>query len=277
MNEFQKILYDLFLAVADALEKENIPYFMSEGTCLGTIRHNGFIPWDDDIDIAIYADSYEHFINTIPSILGDRYEVVGAFDQKNYPQYTDIMTKIVDKKYSLNFNVFSDGRQFHPWIDVQIICGLPGATLVSKFYFSRILMNKALLKISNRESIGFNSPKRRSFMERVVLKFLKKHDMSRIISEDKQSAKCKKLLLKYSPLTSKNVVGFSSDYRYKEIFKKEVFGKGEKKEFCGKTVLVPADYDYYLRRLYGDYMELPPQEKRKGTHIISNLICNDVY
>jgi lipopolysaccharide cholinephosphotransferase len=277
MNEFQKILFDLFIVVIDALEKENIPYFMSEGTCLGTIRHSGFIPWDDDIDIAIYSDSYEHFINTIPKILGDRYEVVGAFDQHNYPEYTDIMTKIVDKKYNLSFNVFPDGRQFHPWIDVQLICGLPGGKIASNLFFTKILVNKALLKISNIDSIGFNSPKKRGFVEKGVLEFVRKHDFSKFLDEEKQSVKCKKALLKYSSLKSRYVVGFSSDYRYKEILKREVFGEGVKKEFEGTIVNVPSDYDSYLRRLYGEYTELPPIEKRIGSHIVENLICNEDY
>lgn len=276
MNELQRILCNLLCEVVKALKELDIKYYLTEGSCLGTVRHGGFIPWDDDIDIAIYAEDYESFISNAPRILGRRYSIIGAFEQKRYPNETDMITRVLDLNYDIELSVYKEKKAFHPWIDVSIICGLPNSKIISNMYLWRVYARKAFVKLSNPDYIGFNSSKKRSVLEKVLLFIVRKFDMSLLFNELNQSNKLKKLTMKYKGKEAKYVAAFPSDYRFKELMKGEIYGEGIIKSFEGIHVTIPELYEKYLTILYEDYMKLPPLELRVGKHDFQILKNNAV-
>lgn len=266
MNELQTVLFQMLNKLVEVFNKLDIKYFVTEGSCLGTVRHGGFIPWDDDIDVAIYAEDYERFVELAPDLLGERYRVIGAFEQKSNPNETDMITRVIDLDYDIELNVYKEKKDFHPWIDVSIICGLPNSKLLAKLYLWRIYGRKAFVKMSNTKYIGFNSTKKRSIPERILLYIIKRIDISSFFDEFKQSRKLKKQVMNYRVSNTRYVAAFPSDYRLRELMKKEVYGEGRLMNFMGLRVCAPELIDEYLSILYGNYMELPPLEQRVGRH-----------
>ena len=100
MNELQKVEFDLFTCFAQTCEKLNLKYFLVCGSALGAARHGGFIPWDDDMDVGMYREDYNKFMELAPAILPD-----GIFLQnyKTDPAYPHIFAKLRKqfKYYSL--------------------------------------------------------------------------------------------------------------------------------------------------------------------------------
>lgn len=264
IRNYQEIILDIFRDVIKVCGDNGIEYFLIDGSCLGAIRHKGIIPWDDDIDIAIYADNYDKFYSTIRKSLGSHYRIEGNFDQRDYPTHTDVLGRICDTKHLVYTDFFNTDERntVNPWIDVMLICGCPRGVILSKLHFIRILFLKALLKLSNRDSIGFNYKKKRGKIERIILFIARKMDFSTILNEAKISDALKRALLKYNPHKSDRLFAYSSDYREKEIVPYEYYGKGKKVEFEGMMVTVPVEAEKYLSQIYGDYNIIPSVDKR---------------
>ena len=272
MNSIQLGAYSIFLDVTTALDTLGIKWYLTEGTCLGAVRHKGFIPWDDDVDIAVLSSDYTKMIKEISNLLDDKYRVRGAFDQEKFPDDTDLITRIFDTSKTIKMDVFEDSEIIkHPWIDISLICGVPSGKISSKVYFYSILFNKALLKMSNKKSIGIYSSKKRGCLEKIVLAVVKRTNIFKFLNEFKLSKKLKNKLLKYDPITSQEIVAFPSEYRQKEMMPYSVYGEGIKIKFEDIKARIPVNYDEYLTRLYGDYMTPPPETERVGKHNIVQI------
>ena len=264
LREYQNMILEIFWDVVKVCKDNGITYFLTDGSCLGAIRHEGIIPWDDDIDMGIFSDDYDKFYEALNTSLGSKYTIERTFDQRRFPTHTDVIGKIGNKEHLVYTDIFNteEKNTVHPWIDVMLICGCPKGRLLTFIHFYHILFLKVLLKLSNRESIGFNSDKKRGRVERFIL-FIAKHvSFSKFIDEIKISDRLKNVLFKYNPHESDRLFAYSSDYREKEIVPFEYYGKGRDAAFEGMMATVPMEAEKYLTQIYGDYMQIPPVDKR---------------
>ncbi len=255
LRELQLIELEILKEVDKICKENNITYYLGEGTLLGAVRHNGFIPWDDDLDILMPRNDYERFIDLAVNQLNTKYRVL---NDKTYENYYLPFTKIVSLiKYDfLNTVVKFDDEYCGPFIDIFPLDCVPEINykkVESDYLKIRKIRDILLLKVKY-----FNTKS----LKRKWLNFLGKFYTNRELEE-----KLYKEMTKYNSSNAKCMVNFASSYHpKKQIVKKEVYGKPKYLKFENNMFPVPSDYDTLLKTIYGDYMVMPPVKKRKSKH-----------
>ena len=264
--ENRRLLLDILEYCADICEKNNVRYFLSGGTLLGAIRHKGFIPWDDDIDVNVPRLDCEKLVKLINEDKNNScYEVYSIGNDPYAPECR--WFRIYD-----NRTVCEDtwgGRMKKPWyhpmfLDVFPVDGYP-STMEETLKFCKGMKFYANLMICWRNK-GLN-PENLLVCIRQKIAFV----VSRIIGIKTIHKMCLKYVTKYDSETSEYVgVAAITNYFPNESVKRVDYYKPVKVEFEGRMYNAPSNYETYLTQIYGNYMELPPIEKRNSGHQFVN-------
>lgn len=255
-------ILDEFVRICD---KHSIKYFLSGGTCLGAIRHKGFIPWDDDIDVSMLRSDYEKFCEVCKTDLANAYILQNFHTEKNCGL---IFGKIRKKN-----TIFSEDYSRHIkmnqgiWIDIFPYDNVPDNEKERSKYIKKVTFLKNLYIVK----CGYKTPPGMSLYGKIaysVAKFI-----CLFISQSALIKKLNKELMLYANSNSKNVFPFGGAYSIeKELLPKTMLNNTCRVEFEGKTYTTFAEYNEYLAGHYGDYMTLPPEKNRKaGVHRIHEL------
>lgn len=257
-----KVDMEIVKNVIDICEKNNLEYFMLGGTMLGAIRHKGFIPWDDDIDLGLPRKDYDKFLEIAPEQLANNLKMVNYKTDSNYHYYItrilDIDTKVIEERIGSE-----DEKYTNASIDIFPLDGTPNNDILRKIYFFRVLYHRALMSLCYKDSI--DKKRKRSKKEKILLWVMMRLPIEKITTAYKQKEKIDKLLKKQDFYNSKYVGNIMGAYRTKEIVPKEFYGNGKMYQFEDIKMNGLELYDEYLKYTYGDYMKLPPEDKRK-TH-----------
>ena len=238
-------------------QKHHIAYYMIGGTLLGAVRHKGFIPWDLDIDIAMPRADYERFKAVSQSEMAEQYSYMDYLSHRNYMRPHALVvrndTKIHLKYDGVNPKMFDLGV----YIDIFPLDYAPD---------DEKLREKQAKKLKNiRKLKDHRIPYCYSFRpwRRYVhygISFLLSWIPVRRINQYQQE-----LMKKYHNEKTKCICSMASQYAYeKQCMPLEIYGTPTLLEFEGRTFYAPEQYTEYLTRLYGDYMQLPPEEKRQA-------------
>ena len=263
-SELKRIELGIFKEYIKICEKFNLTYFIAGGTALGAVRHGGFIPWDDDIDVVMPRPDYDKFLQyaqkELPNELflqtndSDK-DYVGIYAKLRNSNTTFIETSV--KNLSINHGVF---------IDIFPIDGYP-----SDYKKAKKIKQKSNLVKKALNSYYYPSSFRKrltSIISKIILgKFTKKS----IITYFDNYAK--KIKYEESLLTTCHG-GVWGD---KEIVKKEYYGQGKLIKFENLFVNGPEKIEDYLKSKYGDYMQLPPIEKRVSHHYCETIDLQNSY
>ena len=252
-DEIKKIGLEILSDVADFCDKNSIRYYLACGTALGAIRHNGFIPWDDDVDIAMPRTDYERFIALYRS---DRYSLRDARFDKKYPY---AFAKVCDDRTILIENI-ENPCDLGVYIDIFPIDGLPKNGAACARHMKRIDWDLRILawkRIGKDKKVGLLHKAIQIIAKTVLLPvpvwtLVKKLDRD-VRMYDYESAEHVGLLVGRAFCGS-------------DIKEKELFGEPIKHRFEDREFWVPGQVDKYLASEYGDYMQLPPKEKQIAKH-----------
>ena len=251
----EKSILEEFIKICDKYE---LRYFLVEGSMLGAVRHQGMIPWDDDIDVALFRNDHERFLSIAKTELSYPYKCQSFILDKDRKDY---LTQIVDESTIVETQFRSSIQKSPVWIDLFVIDGMPGNRLMRALHYYHLLYRKMMLMWSD---IDYFVVKRnnRPFHERVLIKIAKVFHTGFFISTRKQLYKMDKCMKKYPVKDGKNVINFMSEYKGKSEFPYDFFGKGRKSKFDELTARIPKNAEKILSNIYGNYMELPPEDKR---------------
>lgn len=257
----QHVDLEIVKEVVKICEANDLKYYMLGGTMLGAIRHKGFIPWDDDIDLGMFRDDYEKFLEIAEKELPEKYKVV---NYRNTPEYQYYITRILDTDTKVEEERIGNENRFtHASIDIFPIDGTPNNKLIRKIYFFRVLYHRALMSLCYKDSI--DRKRKRNFIEKIFLWIMEHLPIEKMTTPYKQKVKIDKLLRKQNVRTSKYIGNIMGAYRTREIVPAEFYGEGKMYDFEDMQLRGMDMYEEYLTHTYGDYMQLPPEDKRK-TH-----------
>ncbi len=255
MDERQRKLLDMLKWFHEFCETNALTYYAVGGTTLGAIRHNGFIPWDDDIDVGMPREDYDKFYRLTRNLDG-RYVVEFPCEDKNYvalyAKVFDTQTTLIEKaKKPIVRGIY---------IDVFPLDGVGNDEKQKQAHFNKV--RKAINLYYTRI---YTISKRRSFKNNFAI-FLMKLVPPLILSKRYLIKKIDKLCRKYKFSESEYVASLVGAWGKREIMKREWFDGGKKVKFEDGEIYVPQDAHEYLTKLYGEYNELPPLEKRVAHH-----------
>lgn len=251
IDQLKNIQLEILNEVSFFCDSNDIKYFLVGGTLLGAVRHSGYIPWDDDIDIAMLREDYEKFID-IFNISG--YKI---FAYRNSEKYCFPFVKIAKTNTLLiePYETFSDCK-IGINIDLFPIDSISKNIILQKFTIESIKITRFILSL--RLCI---SNKKRVFYKRLLLEIIKK------VVNIKMLLKLINNIAKFRENERSELLGiFVWGYGYKEIVLREYFSDIVKIEFEKSIYNAPIGYDGYLSHVYGDYMKLPPLDKRVTHH-----------
>lgn len=255
LEELKVLQMDVLTAIDKFCTENGITYSLAGGTLLGAIRHKGYIPWDDDIDIYMFRDDYNKLISTFPEVYEGRYKIASLERDKKWVRpyanaYDDwtVCEENTNEKETIGVK-----------IDVFPIDSVPDDEEEWMKYDKRrrrlqFALNWMFLKCSKNISFVMNL---KIAAYRVLTFPIPKRLFSEYLS---------KLAQKYNTTDTNYVFSNSQGMFVKKRFLKKVFKEIIDLSFENRTFKGFADYDEYLRNAYGDYMTLPPIEKRISSH-----------
>ena len=268
----KEILLEMTKIIQKICEENDINYFMIGGTFIGAVRHKGFIPWDDDVDLGMFRNDYEKFIEVCKSKLPQNYELFHYSTNLNVVEH---FAKVINKDYIVeelrgeNGNTILKNNLF---IDIFPIDNYPDnkikkLILNTKIKFLILKLHIRSLPITYKD--GYNG---KNLIKRILTKCQKINN-----------AEYSKILKKYDEVSkmykdeeySENLINFCSR-NGKTIYKKEKWkrDKIEKlKSYKFEDIELSGieNFDYFLRKRFGNYMKLPPIEEQQAKHY------NNVY
>lgn len=252
-------------------ERNNLKYFMIGGTLLGAIRHRGFIPWDDDIDVAMPREDYDKFIEISQNLNIAPYYVDHYSKSDSMMRLMIVAFKNTDIQIEYQHdNDLIERSAFK--MDVFPIDGTPNNRVLRKLFYLYLLIIRALIKFTVIDEVNMdNLDSKRPLLERLLIVFARFTKVGKLLNGKRLLENLEKKLKCYSMYDSKVCGTFFGAYKTKEFVNQKYFLSRKKYCFENNSFWGPADYDGYLSCIYGDYMQLPPEENRKGKHKILNV------
>ncbi len=259
LSEVQQIIWDMMQEILPVISENNLTYYMLGGTLLGAIRHKGFIPWDDDIDIGMPRKDYEKFLQIVQEKLPSHLELNTYWDDSPHHYY---FSRIVDTRHQLKRTGSTVEREEDVWVDIFPLDGMPNNTILRRIHMWRLLYTRARYHIATFDKVNLKRPNR-PLSERVVIWLVLHTGIGTHSNPRKWLDRLDNLLKKYSIQDTNWVCNFMGQYKFKEMFPKKWYGSGKLYDFEGSQLMGPLEYDKVLTQQYGDYMT-PPQNK--NTH-----------
>ena len=258
LSELQQYLLDMFDSFHRFCICNHLKYYALGGTLLGAIRHKGFIPWDDDIDIGMPRKDYDIFAQLLSDkMIDDRYllETPHSADLKyNFPYcklYDTKTTMIENTSKELTRGIF---------IDIFPLDGL-GSTIDEARENYKLIDQK--MKILRLQKVKISAD--RSFIKNLVL-FMVQHLPFKSLSERKLCIDIEELCCRQDfdrCVYGGNLVGA---WGFKEVMEREIYGKPVLYQFENIYINGPQNAEKYLSHQYGDWKKLPPKEKQVSHH-----------
>lgn len=254
----KQYLLENMVAFHEFCENHNLKYYLLGGTLLGAVRHQGFIPWDDDLDIAMSRSDYE-------KLLSLREQVPEGFELNSFEHdqgYIYPFAKFCNKQLIVEepfYKPFITGV----WIDIFPLDYAFDNNICQKIQFQLINVLKKILIL---KTYAFKPSKRSALSKKVVVL------LSHLVQAVPLSFIHKILFYLQIDLPNKfsnknQLANYHGAWGIKEVAPKTLFEDRVLLSFEGREFWSVKDFDFWLSKVYGDYMQLPPEDKRKPEHI----------
>ena len=260
LKKLQKIELNILREFDEICSRNNLEYFLCGGSAIGAIRHKGIIPWDDDIDVGMKRDDYDKFLEIATKQYSDRYTVVNNETNPNFP--------LMNTRWGLN------GTQFIPedfkgvkgnfgiFLDIFCFDNIPDDDKKMKRQATKAWIYGKFLVLS-----GVSSPVVYVYgVKRIIVLAVCKiiHYLLKLLHLKPRFfyRHAKKYMLQYKDIDTKRIAYMFDPSRFTSIVEKSEVYPTIKMEFEEFEVQVPGKIEAYLEQRYGDFMAIPPVDKR---------------
>lgn len=237
----------ILLAIDKVCQENNLRYYIVAGTMLGAVRHGGFIPWDDDLDIAMPRPDYDLLMKHCKEWVPEPYQIIAYETDERYPfpfaKAQDRSTTLVERAHmpytgGIYIDIFPlDGMTTNPWCQRL-----------------HLIHYKYLRKV---QYLLYRDPYRHGHGPSSWIPLI----CRRLYTLEGVQKKMKEMQMRYD-YDKENLV-IDHDFGRRGVMPKSIYGMPTTIEFEGQKVRGVACPNEYLKRIYGDYMQLPPEDKRK--------------
>ncbi|MEG2934742.1 MAG: LicD family protein, partial [Gordonibacter sp.] len=262
LDKVKRVELELLTTFHEYCEENGLNYFMCYGTLLGAVRHQGFIPWDDDIDVAMPRNDYEKLYASFPADHQDSHIKLVSYRDKTsiYPFF-----KLIDTRTEVREDFVDPQYISGVWIDIFPIDGIPANN--RPFKANRRAKRKYNFTVGDTSK---GTTPFRALVKRVLTPLLAAPDIYL------EAARLDELAATIPPDPNGDVGVI-------------VWGEGERERmpyaslnttklpFEGREFYALANYEDYLTRIYGDYLELPPAEDRKPHAMHAIWVAEELY
>lgn len=251
--KLQNHLYGMLIAFDKMCKEHDLVYYLAYGTLLGAVRHQGFIPWDDDVDVVMPREDYDKLLTIYEDVLPSNF-VLHYY--KNTPNHFLSFAKICDKNTTVveKANYANDYRIEGIYIDIFPLDGMGDNYKKAYNRAQRTLIYKTIIDSSTEVF----ERKKRALWKQIIINW------GRLFDSKKVQEKLDRFLRKKPYAKSKYISMASGSHSTRRVVKKEIFGTPQKIKFGDYYFNAPEQAEEYLRIEYGDFMKLPPEEKRVG-------------
>lgn len=270
LKEVQKIQLEMAVEVKRICDENNIKYFIIAGTLLGAVRHKGFIPWDDDLDIGMFREDYDKFIQCAEKKLSSQYFLQTWDTDSGFglpiAKVRKNGTRFVEK------NSAKTSGHKGIYIDIFPFDNVPTSKIAQKIHDINTYVLKRLILCKVGYELWLDGGKLKKAVYKVI------NSIAKNTSLDKNKKRLEKQMKKYNNYKTEYVVAFGGAYGYsRESIKREWVENLTTIKFEDEEFMCPKDYDSYLTYFYGDYMIPPPKDERFNRHGIIELDLGGNY
>ncbi len=261
----QKVELDAIKEFKKICEENDIDFFLRGGSVLGTVKYDGFIPWDDDMDIAVPREAYDK----LPSVFKDRI-IAGKYQVLTY-QYCDTLHCYFPRLFLLEDERKRLGLPRNTnlglhLIDIIPLDGAPNHSVLRKIYFGKVYWYRFLASLGTTyvgDHVDMHSTK-----QKLIIGFFKKLGFAKLFPQNSVYRRLDNLYRKYDWKKQKYAGTINASLFAKEVMPVEIWGEGVEKPFEDTFFKVPTEYDRYLKRLYGEnYLYEEPSDDEKKSHL----------
>ncbi len=263
LEELKRVESDILKWIKRICDQHHLRYWLAYGTLLGAVRHKGFIPWDDDIDIHMPREDYERFILIANEQRSDHFSVKSCTSDEDY--YYEF-AKVVDTRTDLKEDNVKPIPGMGAWVDIFPLDGVPEK--YDMHIYSLLAMVKMRV-LSVKETMPEVHPLLKPFVY-VVWKIARLLDSNRLAVRTNGKAG------RFGFDSSGKVASSVSSAGVKGVFDRSLFDESVEVPFEGDLFKAPAGWDTYLKQTYGNYMELPPEDKQVAHHTYSIKWKNNI-
>ena len=241
-------------------KEHNIEYYALGGTLLGAVRHKGFIPWDDDIDVGIPRPDYERLCKILEEMSGTGKIKFRSY--KNSEDYIRYFGHIEDTTFKVVRHDKLKAEETYAWIDLFPLDAMPNNALLRKLKVFQVLVLRALFRFSCFDTLVDVHKKGRPLHEKILVWIGLHTPIQKLFNTKSCLRALERALTSTSYEKSDYLVNAMGAYKFREMFHKKYYGKGRMYPFEDTEICGPEDYDFVCKQLYGDYMTPPKMDDR---------------
>ena len=256
LNTLRIIEKDMLREIDRICRAHDIKYFICYGTMLGAVRHGGFIPWDDDVDVAMLRSEFEKFRQIAPKELNDRFSYESHTNKNGYHYFFDRITA----KDTYFASKYSDDYEMHKGIsvDIFVVDNVPAEPKAAYRFWKGLMRRRMLMNVRWKDTARRDKA---YLLSKLLLPIL------RLKSMDGYSRSYEKAVRKYERRETGWVMPASSDHKYRGTFPIEVFSEVIPYRFDDVDTFIPVGYKDFLKAWYTeDYMDMLPLSEQNPFH-----------